>query len=287
MKKLNTIIDLKKASLDKNGIWVTDIKLGKDVSISKEAWENIYNFNLDELRKDKKDFIDNKLKDHISYIKDTYKFNEKTIYLEIGCGPAHIGEYLMEKHDVTFVGVDFNYPMLLSLQAHLKEKGFKKYILIHSDITKMPILGDSIDYIYGGGVIEHMSDTLGILKELRRVLRKDGVVFNTIPAFNLFWLSRFYNNIPYNPILKSFFEYVHIKILKGEILKKYYGYELSYTLKQLYKLHRSLKFQNITQKPFAFYPSEKKVKNKLLRRLCYKISLNSFTSPVYCVYAKK
>lgn len=287
MLNLTNIIDKTKAQLDENNIWVSKLNLSAEANVSQKAWEGIYNFTVEKLKEDRADFDESKLNDNIRYTNESGSFHSETIYLEIGCGPAHVAEYLMKQYDCFFVGVDFNYPMLLSLDAYLKEKGYTKYILVHADILNMPIIDNSVDYIYGGGVIEHMSNTSGILAELYRVLKIGGVSFNTVPAFNLWWVFRFYSNIPSFPILKKIFEYIHITLFRNKILERYYGYELSFTLGQLRRLHEQTGFHDIVQKPFAFYPSSKKLRNKMLRRLYYEVSANPFTSPMYCVYGKK
>ncbi len=272
---------------DNEEILTSSSKFQNEIKTSKEAWEKIYNFNLKELKKDREDFDNNKLKDHIRYIEKYYKFTKDTIYLEIGCGPSYIGEYIMQKYNSYFIGVDFNYQMLLILKRYFDEKGYEKYFLIHSDINKMPIKDNSVDFIYGGGVIEHFSDTNHILTESYRILKPNGVSFNTVPAFNLWWILRFYNNIPSLPILKSLFEFIHSKIFKNKILKKYYGYELSYTKPQLINLHKKNGFRNISVEPFAFHPSINKLKNKFLRSLYFKIQKNYLTAAVYLVCGKK
>ena len=287
----NNIIDEKKLVYDKNGIYVNksleNIIQDIDIAISKKAWTKIYDFSLEKLKKDRADFNESKLQDAIKYIEKAYTIKDDSIYLEIGCGPAHIADYVMEKYNAYFVGIDFNYAMLLTLKNYFDEKGYKKYILIYDDINNMPLKDNSIDFIYGGGVIEHFKDTEHILKESYRVLKPRGVSFNTVPAFNLWWIFRFFNNIPYTPVLKKAFESIHINLLEGKVLEKYYGYELSYTPSQLKKLHIKNKFKNTVVSSFAFYPSEKKVKNKHLRKLFYILQNNIFTGAVYMVYGKK
>lgn len=287
IRDLSEIIDPQKAKRDEHGIWVSRLHLTDEAHVSQKAWEGIYDFTVEKLKEDRADFDENKLQDNIRYTRESGNFHADTVYLEIGCGPAHVAEYLMRQHDCYFVGVDFNYPMLRSLDTYLKEKGYTKYILVYADILDMPIRDESIDYIYGGGVIEHMSNTLGILGELRRVLKVGGVSFNTVPAFNLWWLFRCYSNIPSFPWLKRFFEYLHIDLLKNRLLELFYGYELSFTLGQLNRLHKQSGFRDIVQKPFAFHPSSKKIKNHFLRKVYFEISSHPLTSPMYCVYGKK
>lgn len=285
--KLEDIVDAKQAKKDKNGIYVMKLALPPDVHANQLAWEKIYNFTSASMRKDRQDFFANKLLDHTDYIERTYPFKNETLYLEIGCGPAYIGEYLMQKYDCSFVGIDFNYPMLVNLRVYLKKKGYKKFILIYADISKMPIKNNSVDFIYGGGVIEHFRSTENILSELYRVLKKNGVAFNTVPAFNLFWLTRCYNSIPSVQVIKTLFENLHEKILNGALLSKYHGYELSFPLSRLQQLYKQAKFVNITAGSFAFHPSTNKLKNPILRSIYFTFSKHPFVSPMYFIVGKK
>jgi ubiquinone/menaquinone biosynthesis C-methylase UbiE len=281
------ILDKTKVKLDKNGIWIADVSLPEEASVSQSAWEKIYNYDLEKLVRDRKNFNRDKLTDHVDYINNSYKFTSQTNYLEIGCGPAYIGEYLMKAYDCRFIGVDFNYPMLLTLKKYLDKRGYRKYLLIYADINNMPIKNDTIDFIYGGGVIEHAPDTGHIIKELYRVLRKGGVAFNTVPAFSLWWATRFFNNIPSVGGLKKIFEFIHLKLFRSKILGKYYGYELSFTVDSLRKLHKAIGFFDIKIGAFAFHPSVSKLRNVFLRNLYYKIQSSNITTAMYFVSAKK
>jgi len=284
---ITTILDKGKLKLDNNGIWVTDLSLSNEARKSQETWEKIYDFNLKKLKVDRIDFRDNKLRDHISYICKDYHFTSNTIYLEIGCGPSYIGEYLGKKYHCYFMGIDFNYQVLISLKKYFDEIGLRKYVLVHADINYLPIKPNSVDFIYGGGVIEHFKDTQGILAGLYKILKKNGVAFNTIPAFNLFWLTRFWNNIPSFMPLKKIFEIIHIRILNYALLNRYHGYELSYTLHRLTKLYKKAKFNDIKSGSFAFHPSAKKMSNKFLVDLYYKFSKNTLFAPIYYVFGRK
>ena len=284
---IQNILDRKKVKLDSNGIWVTDLSLSSETKKSQKTWEKIYNFNFKKLKSDRIDFRQNKLQDHISYIDKIYFFTPNTIYLEIGCGPGYIGEYLLKRYSCYFIGIDFNYQVLMSLKKYLDEMGLKKYVLVHADINHMPIKPNSIDFIYGGGVIEHFKDTQGILVSLYKILKKNVVAFNTIPAFNFFWLTRFWNNIPALMPFRKIFEILHIQILKYALLNKYHGYELSFTLYKLNEMYLRAKYRDIRSGSFAFHPSKNKLSNKFLRSLYYAFSKNNLVSPIYYVFGNK
>ena len=286
-QQLQDMINFDNGYLDNNGILVVKNSYASEASASKKAWERIYDFDLAKIRLDRADFDANKLEDHISYLKKYYHFNDQTKYLEIGCGPAHIGEYVMKNFNSYFIGVDFNYNILLTLKRYFDQKGYKKYLLINSDINQIPLKSNSIDFIYGGGVIEHFPDTRITLRESYRILKGGGVSFNTVPAFNLWWLLRFYNNIPAVGIFKKVFEFIHEKIFRNKILENNYGYELSYSKSILRKIHQECGFHNIIIEAFAFHPSHHRLNNKILRDLYFQIQKHELTTAIYLVVAGK
>lgn len=278
------IIDFEKAKFDDNGILVVNNK----EQIDQKARESVNNCDLDKLLKRKQDdFAASKLADHWAYVAPTAVFNDRTVYLEIGCWPAYIGEYLMVNFDSYFIGVDFNYARLQALKRYFEKKGYKKYLLICADINYIPIKDNSVDYIYGGGVIEHLKNTPRIINEIFRVLKFGGVSYNTVPALNFWWLTRFYNTVPDLPLVKDLFEIAIFKIFKGKVMEKHHGYQQAFTQSRLKKLHAAAGFKDIVAGPFAFHPSSGKLRSKILRDLAYKIRQFSPLTAIYFVYAKK
>lgn len=280
------IIDTTKAHLDNNEIWVGSLNDALEVQTSKKAWQDIYNFTLDDLYADRDILVGKKLEDHMRFVESSFNFSDTTIYLEIGCGPAHIGVELMRKYNIHFIGVDFNYPMLIVLRDFFRKEKLINFTLIHADISCTPIKDDTIDYIYGGGVIEHLPETQKVLAESYRVLKSGGISFNTVPALNFWWPIRAYRNIPSVPVVRQAFEFVHYRILKGKVLEKNFGYELSFLLTQLFSLHKKVGFTEIKTGAFSFHLSILK-KYTWLNELIYRATNNILLAPVYYVYGKK
>lgn len=287
MKNIEKILDIKKLSLDKNGIYINKDSYGEEVVVSKKAWERIYAYDLPEFILGRQRFDRDKLPDHINYLFSPYKIGHGFVYLEIGCGPSHIAEYLMKNSDCIFIGIDFNYKMLVTLKRYLEGKGYKKFALICSDINYMPVNGSSIDYIYGGGVIEHFPNTEHILRECHRVLKEGGRVYNTTPALTLYWFLQFYNTIPDLPILRVLFELVHKKILGSKLLLANYGYQLAFRKVTLVNLHTKIGFKNISCGAFAINASMEKLPKILLRKVYHTFSRCPLFAPMYYVTGQK
>lgn len=283
---LSQLIDGQKASLDNNNIWVS--KSLKELSSSNEIWNRIYNFDTTELKRLHNEFSVDKLNDLLVFVNQALP-QKKGMYLEIGCGPSFLAKYLLQNSSMSFVGVDFNYEALLTLQHYFDECSIdrRRYLLIYCDIRDMPVKDKTIDFIYGGGVIEHVPDTDLTLHELYRVMKKGGISLNSVPALNFFWFTRFYMSIPNVPIIRSIFEFIHIKLLNEKVLNHYYGYELSFTKNKLVKLHSNEGFKNVKVGAFSFHPSRDKLTNKFLFNLFYKITTSVITCPFYFVKATK
>jgi len=282
------IIDLTSFKIDKNGIYRSN-NTGKQKTNTSEVWNKIYNFNVNELIKMHSAFNRDKLGDLLKYFDLDLLKNKPFVYLEIGCGPAFLGKHLLDKYKCIFVGVDLNYNALLQLKRFFEHYKIEqeKYVLIESDIRSMPLKDDSIDLVYGGGVIEHIPNTEVVLNELHRILKRDGTSVNSVPALNLFWLTRFFMSIPNLPLIKKLFETIHINILKEKILSKFYGYELSFTQNKLKELHKKAGFKNIKTGCFSFHPNIQKIKSKQLYDLYYNMTRNKITTPFYFVTGNK
>jgi len=287
MVGLENILQMEKLRVDENGIFVAKSEYTGETAISKDAWKKLNYFSVETLTKQRELFDKDKLKDHLFYIENTYNFDSNTIYLEIGCGPAHIGEYMMREHGCTFIGIDFDYNVLFTLKEYLEKKEYRNFVLIHADINDMPIKDSSVDYIYGGGVIEHFPDTEHIIRESFRILVNNGVTFNTVPALTFWWLLTFYNTIPNVPFFRGFVEFIHNKILHGSILRKNFGYQLCFSKSYLVKLHKKIGFDEIQSGVFAVNAFEHAISNKLLRSVYFWIQKFPLTASFYYVIGKK
>lgn len=264
--------------------------IAKDVKLSQKKWDEEYGktVNKIEARKVKDSFKNTYLSSAMFYLNKIYEsFNNKK-YLEIGCGPFFIGQEL-SKRGSFIVGIDYSMNALRLAKFYLVEEGIKNYLLICGDITRMPFKDNSFDLIYGGGVIEHFKDTVGVVKENRRVLKKGGVAFNTVPKLNLGSLTyrQVWGNIPNAPVLREIAEFIHVKILKGR--RMYYGYEYSFTDSHLMKIFIKAGFakSKIEVKKYQVPLIFEYIKNKFIKKLAIFLAQNSLFWPATYIISKK
>lgn len=263
----------------------------KDVLLSQEKWDQEYKKSKDkkEILALKEGFKKIYLESNMKYIKKALNSYKNKLYLEIGCGPFFIGQELA-KEGVTVVGIDYSVNALRLAKFYLEEEKITNYLLICGDVTKMPFKDNQFDLLYGGGVIEHFKDTVGVVKENHRVLKKGGVAFNTVPYLNLGSLTyrQMWGNIPNAPILKELAEFVHIRILKGK--RMIFGYEYSFTKGQLRKIFNKAGFNNENievdklEVPLLF----EYLKNKFVRKAAIVVANNlEWFWPGLYILAKK
>ena len=102
--------------------------------------------------------------------------NEKI--LDVGCGTGKNLEEFSKYGKVW--GLD-NSPEAI---AFCKKRGFKNLNL--GNIEKMPYKKEFFDVVSALDVLEHVDD-LRALKEIRRILKKEGILIITVPAFDWLW----------------------------------------------------------------------------------------------------
>lgn len=124
--------------------------------------------------------------------------------LDVGCGDGYY-LYLLSNLGLKLqiVGVDNDPKALDSAKKNLKSK---RISLVNADLMeKLPFKSDSFDKAVMSEVSEHLTDDVKGLKQVKRVLRKDGVLILTVPNYNFPFLWD-----PVNWILQNFFN-THIK----------------------------------------------------------------------------
>lgn len=107
--------------------------------------------------------------------------------LEIGCGNGYYLSLLNRLGlNLDLTGVDNDE---LALKDAAKFIGDKKVKLILVDAIKLPFKDSSFDKVVMSEVVEHVQDEEGVLKEARRVLKKDGILSLTTCNINypFFW----------------------------------------------------------------------------------------------------
>lgn len=106
-------------------------------------------------------------------------FKRDSKILDLGCGTGKILNILKQFGETT--GLDSSAKAI----AYAKSKGAGTIVL--GDATKLPFKKESFDAVTAMELLEHIKDDSGALQEWRRVLRQNGVLFLTCPAYMWMW----------------------------------------------------------------------------------------------------
>lgn len=125
-----------------------------------------------------------------------------TPILDLGCGEGKIAKILFGK-GVIDVGLD-NEPEIVKTAK--QSRVYKKVVL--GDARNLPFKGKSFSTVFSNCVIEHIPGKIKVLREVKRVLKKNGIFIFTVPSkmfseylffYNLFeaiglkWLAKKYS----------------------------------------------------------------------------------------------
>jgi len=103
--------------------------------------------------------------------------------LDAGCGGGLLISLLREKGFRDVFGIDLS-EMMVSL---CQERGIID--VSHQDCLETTFSKDMFDIIIAADVLEHLEDDSVALKEWKRILKKNGRLIITVPAFKSLWSS--------------------------------------------------------------------------------------------------
>lgn len=116
--------------------------------------------------------------------------------LDYGCGPGNdLVGFLMHMHAKKVIGVDVSEKTLIlasrRLSLHIVDPKRVELIQVSDAEPKLSLEDQSLDYIYCKGVLHHTRYLQNILKEIRRILKPEGLASIMVYNRNSIWLHLF------------------------------------------------------------------------------------------------
>jgi len=109
------------------------------------------------------------------------KIYKKPLLIDVGCGVGS-NLSLLDSMGFKVIGLDSE---IYSLS--LTKRRFSAIPLINGDLLSLPFKTNSVEMIIASDVLEHLEeDAIGI-KEIHRVLKREGEAILTVPAFQFMW----------------------------------------------------------------------------------------------------
>jgi ubiquinone/menaquinone biosynthesis C-methylase UbiE len=117
---------------------------------------------------------------------------DHAVCLEAGCGTGRIMERLISDSSISeVIGVDFSSSALQIALIRLDKEKEKINTtgLILADIRRLPFRNEAFDVVISLGVIEHYPNPEDLLTEMRRILKRKGIIFLETPNKGMFGLN--------------------------------------------------------------------------------------------------
>jgi SAM-dependent methyltransferase len=112
--------------------------------------------------------------------------------LDAGCGEGVAFEFLQRQFGArSLVGIDANAETLSTAARLAAESGGRIQTRL-ADMARLPFENGSLDLVFCNQVLHHVSDPSRVLREIRRVLARDGwlIVSESCRPFIEWWLIR-------------------------------------------------------------------------------------------------
>lgn len=147
------------------------------------------------------DLLHKFMKNHFGEAQD-----EGRIALDLGCGDGFNGSWIREWFPDT-LGSDYN----ISRVLRAKESGnYTKTFM--ADVTNYPIQDNTLDFVLFNHVLEHIPDDVSALREVRRILKPNGLLILGVPNEGAaFWQLAY----RLQPDSKTYSDHVHFYTAKS------------------------------------------------------------------------
>lgn len=104
-------------------------------------------------------------------------FGRNEVILEAGCGVGAQTKIIAPKNPYSrFVSVDISPDSIISASKTIEELNILNVQFKVADIFKLPFEDETFDHVFVCFVLEHLSDPLIALQELKRVLKTNGTI---------------------------------------------------------------------------------------------------------------
>lgn len=143
------------------------------MKIDKNVWDKIF--------KEKGKYFETPHRDLPKIVKLLKKYKARKV-LDLGCGTGRHVVYLA-KNGLDVYGTDISQTAVRMTKEWLTNEKLSANIIVHDMAKKLPYTNDYFDGLVSVQVIHHgrIGMVKKIIKEIERVLKKDGLVFITVP----------------------------------------------------------------------------------------------------------
>ncbi|MEY4572072.1 MAG: hypothetical protein RLZ10_1298 [Bacteroidota bacterium] len=117
---------------------------------------------------------------------------ENSTFLDIGCGSGHNMYLAKTEKKCTVFGVDPD-PGGHGFGRYNKHNEFDEGSIINGQADELPFEDNQFDVVFCSHVLEHIKQKDKSLKEMKRILKDDGIIIIGMPTSTMSWIAFFSN----------------------------------------------------------------------------------------------
>lgn len=111
------------------------------------------------------------------------------VCVDLGCGAGYVSHEISIKTDCTMIGIDFS-DVAIKIANEKFALGNKCSFMVGT-ANKIPLADNCVDVVFCIGVLEHVPEIEGALREIKRILKPGGyVVIFTSNCYSLMYVDR-------------------------------------------------------------------------------------------------
>jgi len=130
--------------------------------------------------------------------------------LELGSGSGLFVLFLRKKNAESY-GIEPDLDSYTASQLLLKENNIPNCI-VRARGENLPFRENTFDLIVSYQVLEHTEDPFTVLKESKRVLKREGIIYFVVPNYFSFWEAHY--GLLWSPFLNKFLAKCYVKTLR-------------------------------------------------------------------------
>jgi O-antigen biosynthesis protein len=117
-------------------------------------------------------------KEHVARYQFASKYTKSKKVLDVACGSGYGSEILSESGADYVIGCDISKESIEYAQKHYQKDNIK---FVTNDIKKLNFNDEEFDCVISFETLEHIKDQKLVISELKRVLKKDGILIISTP----------------------------------------------------------------------------------------------------------
>jgi 2-polyprenyl-3-methyl-5-hydroxy-6-metoxy-1,4-benzoquinol methylase len=150
--------------------WKNDVRRRFSEPDSARRWSDLYR---GEPRNAEEHFFRQRCEFAVAYVLE--RSDRAAAILDLGCGSGPVTAAL-RRHGRRVIALDYSLDMLRLAKGRLEEEDVRTGDLVQGDSERLPFASRSVEAVVCLGVISYVEDYRTVLREVRRVLKPDGLL---------------------------------------------------------------------------------------------------------------